>query len=218
MKRYQTWKRLADIVGSILLILATSPVLVIASLLIAIIDGFPIIYRQRRLGIRKRQFTIYKLRTMREGGRTAACNNYVTTIDDARITRLGRILRRSSIDELPQLFNVLMGQMSIVGPRPAVHDELGDVRTFNDKLNRRFEGKPGITGHAQVMGRNELTWEDKIEIDNRYLDLISRNGLATDLNIILKTLLVLANGLFRAKGIFESTSTLKVVGTDCGEQ
>jgi len=206
MNTYQACKRAGDVTASILLLVATSPIVIITGLLIAIIDGFPIIYSQRRLGVGKQLFTIYKFRTMHEGGETAIAHNYVTTINDARVTWLGGLLRRSSIDELPQLLNVLMGDMSIVGPRPAVHDELGDTSKFNSKLNRRFTLKPGITGYAQVKGRNQLTWDEKIELDNKYIDMVCRNGMATDLTIILRTIIVVLNGLLNAKGIFERLS------------
>jgi lipopolysaccharide/colanic/teichoic acid biosynthesis glycosyltransferase len=109
--------------------------------------------------------------------------------DDPRVTRSGRFLRDHSLDELPQLINILKGDMSIVGPRPCVVYELGDYATLNKRYKKRFEVIAGLTGYAQIQGRNELDWDVKVDFDNQYIDLYKKWGVALDVYIILKTVL-----------------------------
>jgi len=120
--------------------------------------------------------------------------------NDPRITRVGRFLRNTSLDELPQLLNVLVGDISIVGPRPCVKYELGDFDTLNRKYKKRFQVKGGITGLAQAKGRNENSWEEKVTLDNEYIDRFQKEGVILDFKIIWWTLL----GVFASKNINET--------------
>lgn len=159
-------KRIMDILGSILGLAILSPVLAGAALAIRLTMGGPVLFRQSRRGLHGKIFGLYKLRTMSvardAGGKLLS--------DEQRLTPLGRFLRCTSIDELPQLWNVLTGDMSLVGPRPllACYYERCNARQI-----RRYDVKPGITGWAQVRGRNALTWEEKFELDLWYVDFRS---------------------------------------------
>jgi lipopolysaccharide/colanic/teichoic acid biosynthesis glycosyltransferase len=119
---------------------------------------------------------------------------------DPRVTKCGRFLRDHSLDELPQLINILKGDMTIVGPRPCVVYELGDYDTLNSRFKKRFEVKAGLTGYAQVQGRNELEWDVKVDFDNKYIDLYRKWGVILDLYIIMKTFV----DVFRHKDIYEN--------------
>ncbi len=119
--------------------------------------------------------------------------------DDPRVTKIGKKLRNSSIDELPQVFNVFKGDISLVGPRPSVTYELGDYETLNKKFKKRFTIKGGITGYAQVKGRNENSWLEKVEYDNQYIDMFKKYGLIIDVYILLFT----AIKVFKKADIYE---------------
>jgi len=170
-------KRIFDVVASLLILLLLAPLLGLVALLVRIFLGGPILFSQQRPGLHGKPFTIYKFRTM-----TDARDAQGNLLPDAqRLTRLGRFLRRTSLDELPELFNVLKGEMSFVGPRPLLMQYLD---RYTPEQMRRHEVKPGITGLAQVNGRNALTWEQKFALDVRYVDQWS---LRLDLKIIVLT-------------------------------
>jgi lipopolysaccharide/colanic/teichoic acid biosynthesis glycosyltransferase len=166
----------------------TSPLLAVAALLIKLESrGGPVFYRQRRVGLHGRPFELWKLRTMVPGAETMGAGIYVLE-GDSRITRTGRLLRRFSLDELPNLVNVLRGEMAVVGPRPTVQEQ---VDRYTDRQRRRLEVKPGITGWAQVNGRTSLPWPERIELDVWYVE---NRSLRLDVRILAKTARMLATG------------------------
>ncbi|GAB4469695.1 MAG: sugar transferase [Anaerolineales bacterium] len=156
-------KRLFDLVVSILLLLILSPILILIAILVWITHGSPVLFRQQRPGYLGKPFVCYKFRTMNE--RRDAEGNYLP--DEQRLTRLGKFLRSTSLDELPELFNVVRGEMSLVGPRPLLMQYLD---RYTPEQARRHEVLPGITGWAQVNGRNALSWEEKFRLDVWYVD------------------------------------------------
>jgi len=156
-------KRLMDLALSVPVLILTSPVMLVISILIAWQHGFPIFFRQKRPGYRGEIFTLFKFRTMR----TLTDSQGNPLPDAKRLTRLGRFLRTTSLDELPELINVLKGEMSLVGPRPLL---IAYLPLYNHEQSRRHEVLPGITGWAQVNGRNALTWEEKFAHDVWYVD------------------------------------------------
>ena len=171
-------KRAIDVFGSACVGLALSPVMAWVALAVAATEGRPVLFRQRRPGLGGKPFTIVKFRTMRSPRGDEVW--YLT--DEARITRLGRFLRATSIDELPELWNVLRGDMSIVGPRPLLMEYL---ETYTPEQQRRHEMRPGMTGWAAVNGRNVLRFPDRLELDTWYVDHWS---LRLDLRILVMTL------------------------------
>ena len=173
----QAVKRVIDVVLAGTALAAGWPFLAALAILIRIDSPGPVLFRQERAGRRMRPFTVYKFRTMR-----ADADPYDVSPmgrEDARLTRLGRWLREMTLDELPQLWNVLKGDMSIVGPRPLY---MSQARQFNERHRRRLEVRPGLTGLAQVLGRGEIPHEEKLELDVQYVE---RWGLWLDLKIIL---------------------------------
>jgi lipopolysaccharide/colanic/teichoic acid biosynthesis glycosyltransferase len=179
--------RALDAVVAALVLLVTSPLLLGAALALRLEGGGAVIYRQRRVGRHGEPFELWKLRTMVSGAEAMGAGIYVLE-GDARITRVGRLLRRFSFDELPNLVNVLRGEMALVGPRPTIQEQ---VDRYTDRQRRRLEVKPGITGWAQVNGRASLPWPERIELDVWYVD---NRSLMLDLRILLKTARMLATG------------------------
>lgn len=191
---YEFFKRLIDIVGSIAGLIILSPLLIIVSILIKLDSKGPIIFSHSRLGKNGDIIKIYKFRTMIQNADEVLKN--LTSEEkkefqenfklkhDPRITKLGRFLRNSSIDELPQLLNVLKGEMTAVGPRPIVPKELEKYGQHSDKL---LSVKPGLTGNWQTSGRSETTYEERVQLDMNYID--NRNILM-DIKICLKTVIV----------------------------
>ena len=172
-------KRTSDILLSLTAIyMLAVPMLLIAAL-IRLGSRGPAIFRQRRAGRGGKPFTMYKFRTLRAGDDPYAPSPH--SPDDPRITKIGRFLRQSSLDELPQLFNVLKGDMSLVGPRPLYERQAAE---WNDRRRRRLDVRPGITGLAQVLGRGELTLEEKLEMDVQYVE---KQSWRLDGKILLRT-------------------------------
>ncbi|HBL40180.1 MAG TPA: lipid carrier--UDP-N-acetylgalactosaminyltransferase [Ruminococcaceae bacterium] len=176
----QSMKRIADIIISFFFVLLLSPLLLLLSLIILIADGKPILYKQKRIGKNEKLFTIYKFRTMKNGTRLAASGDL--TEAEAQIISGGKLLRRLSLDELPQLFNILKGDMSLIGPRPLIPEET-EIHELRKKYGV-YRVRPGLTGLAQVNGRDRLGAEEKALLDKKYVE---NCGLATDLGILLKT-------------------------------
>ena len=176
-----------DLALALVLLVVTAPLLGLAALAIKLESRGPVFYRQRRVGKDARPFELVKLRTMVPGAETMGAGIYVLE-GDARITRVGRLLRRFSLDELPNLINVVRGELAIVGPRPTVQEQ---VDRYNERQRRRLEVKPGITGWAQINGRTSLPWPDRIELDVWYVE---HRSLRLDLRILARTARMLASG------------------------
>jgi lipopolysaccharide/colanic/teichoic acid biosynthesis glycosyltransferase len=164
-----------------------SPLLLIAAAAIKLGSRGPVLYRQRRVGKDGREFELLKLRTMVEGSDPVGVGTVVER-DDPRVTAAGRILRRTSLDEVPNLVNVLRGEMAIVGPRPTIPAQ---VKDYTPRQHRRHEVLPGITGWAQVQGRAGIPWEERIELDVWYVD---HRSAALDLRILARTVRLLVTG------------------------
>jgi lipopolysaccharide/colanic/teichoic acid biosynthesis glycosyltransferase len=179
--------RVLDLVLAGALLLVTSPLLALAALAIRLESRGPVFYRQLRVGRGGEPFELWKLRTMVPGAEAMGAGIYVVE-GDPRITRVGRMLRRFSLDELPNLVNVLRGEMAIVGPRPTVQEQ---VDRYTDRQRRRLEVKPGITGWAQINGRTSLPWPERIELDVWYVE---HRSLRLDLRILARTARMLATG------------------------
>lgn len=172
------WKRLLDIIGSVSLIILLSPFLLVAAVLVRVKLGSPIFFTQERLGLSGKSFTIWKFRSMTN----CLDENGELLADEYRLTKFGKLLRDCSVDELPQLWNVLIGDMSLIGPRPFIA-EYGS--RYTTEQMRRHEVRPGISGWAQIMGRNSISWNQKFILDVWYVDHCS---LWTDLKILLRTI------------------------------
>ena len=178
-------KRAIDIVLSLVALLALSPLLLAAALAIAVETGLPVLFRQTRVGLNGRTFGMYKFRSMVKNA--ASIGPYFTQTDDPRITRIGRFIRRTSIDELPQLINVLRGDMSLVGPRPDVPAQ----RSLYSQADwaQRCSVRPGITGLAQALYRSDSTEAQRLEADLRYVrECRGWSGLWRDLRILWLTI------------------------------
>ena len=185
-------KRLLDFILSLFAIIILSPVLLIVALLVRIKLGSPVIFKQKRPGLNEKIFTLYKFRTM-----TDAKDEQGNLLpDEIRLTEFGKLLRSTSLDELPELFNILKGDMAIVGPRPLL---VRYLPLYNEHQKHRHDGRPGFTGYAQCNGRNAISWEEKFDLDVYYTKNLT---LFMDIKIIIKTVKVV---LFR-EGISSETS------------
>lgn len=178
---YLRVKRLSDVVLSAGVMVALSPVLAVVAAAIKLDSSGPVLFRQERLGRAGRPFTMYKFRSMYVG---AEAGGVYESTNDARVTRVGRRLRRTSIDELPQLVNIIKGDMSIVGPRPTLTYHPWPLDDYTETQLRRFDVRPGVTGWAQVNGRKSVEWDDRIALDVEYIE---RMSAAFDLRILLRT-------------------------------
>jgi lipopolysaccharide/colanic/teichoic acid biosynthesis glycosyltransferase len=179
--------RLLDILIAALALALLAPFLLIAAIAIKLGSRGPVIYRQRRVGREDREFEMWKLRTMVQGSDPVGVGTVVYR-DDPRVTRAGRFLRRTSLDEVPNLVNVLRGEMAIVGPRPTIPAQVDD---YTPRQRRRHEVLPGITGWAQVQGRAGIPWEERIELDVWYVE---HRSAALDLRILLRTAWLVISG------------------------
>ena len=171
----------------------SSPFLLVAAIAIKLDSRGPVFYRQQRVGLDGAMFEMWKLRTMTHGAPLGGIWDPLTK-DDPRVTRAGALLRRTSLDELPNLFNVVRGEMAIVGPRPTISEQ---VEEYTPEQRRRLEVKPGLTGWAQVNGRASLPWEERIELDVWYVD---NRSPRLDLRILGRTVALLVTG----RGLYEA--------------
>lgn len=183
-------KRGFDIAVATVALILLGPLFLVIAATVRLGMGKPVLFRQMRAGFRKRPFMLFKFRTMKNAPRSAVDVSY----DAARLTPLGRVLRAFSIDEIPQLWNVLKGDMSLVGPRPLLVEYLD---RYTEEQTRRHEVRPGITGWAQVNGRNSLTWEDKFKLDVWYVD---HRRMWLDFQILARTV----GNIIRREGISQS--------------
>ena len=182
--------RAADVTVAGAALLLASPALGLAALAVKLGDGGPVLYRQMRVGRDGADFELLKLRTMVVGAETQGAG-FAVDRGDTRITRAGRVLRRLSLDELPQLWNVVRGEMSVIGPRPTLRYQ---VERYDDRQRRRLEVKPGITGWAQIHGRAALPWDERIELDVWYVE---HRSPWVDLKILAKTPFALFGGTYK---------------------
>lgn len=186
------FKRPMDFILSLTAIIVLSPVMLIVALLVRVNLGSPVIFKQKRPGLNEKIFTMYKFRTMTD----ERDENGELLPDSVRLTKFGRLLRSTSLDELPELFNILKGEMSIVGPRPLL---VRYLPLYNTHQKRRHDVRPGLSGLAQVNGRNAISWEDKFSLDVEYVDNLSFLG---DWKIIFLTL----KKVFVREGISSETA------------
>ncbi|HET9289194.1 MAG TPA: sugar transferase [Gaiella sp.] len=182
--------RAADVVLAGVGLVLASPLLAGAALAVKLEDGGPVLFRQRRVGKDGRDFELLKLRSMVVDAERSGAG-FAVDRGDSRITKVGRFLRRTSIDELPQLWNVVRGDMSVIGPRPTLRYQ---VDRYTERQRRRLEVRPGLTGWAQIHGRATLPWEERIELDVWYVD--NRSPLV-DLRILARTPLALFGGTYK---------------------
>lgn len=196
-------RRIVDVVVSATLLVLVLPVLGFAALVVLLDLGTPVLYRQVRPGLHGELFTLYKFRTMRPHG----TDEDMLASDPHRLTRVGRFLRATSIDELPQLFNVLRGEMSLVGPRPLLPQYLD---LYTERQARRHEVRPGMTGWSQIHGRNAMAWEDRLEMDVWYVE---HRSLRLDARILAATPLV----AFKGSGVSEPGSATMTPFQGCDD-
>lgn len=189
---YKYIKRILDIISSLLAIIILSPLLAVTAVLVKTKLGSPVLFKQERPGKDEKIFTLMKFRTMTderdESGELLP--------DEVRLTKFGKFLRSTSIDELPELFNILKGDMSVIGPRPLLVEY---IPRYNEHQHRRHEVRPGLSGWAQVNGRNTVSWEDKFDMDVHYVDNYS---FAMDVKILFMTVL----NVLKKEGISSETS------------
>ena len=194
-------KRLFDIISSGILIIILIPLWIVISIAVKSDSKGPVFFRQGRRTKDGRVFQMLKFRSMVVNAETmgAGLFNYE---NDPRVTKVGRKLRDSSLDELPQLFNILKGDMSVIGPRPCVTYELGNFETLNKKYKKRFKVKAGLTGLAQIKGRNDISWDEKVTYDNEYVDLFNKYGILIDIRIGIESVF----NAFKHDKIYENKS------------
>lgn len=171
-KIYVYIKRILDIIFSLILIVSLSPILLLVSIVIKIDSKGPIIFKQKRIGEKGKVFNIYKFRSMVVGAEKTGTGVY-SGKNDARVTKIGKIIRATSIDELPQLVNILKGEMSFIGPRPVLTYHPWKYEEYTEEQLKRFLVKPGVTGLAQVNGRKQVDWNKRIEYDIEYVKKMS---------------------------------------------
>ena len=193
------FKRLFDILSTLIVIILLIPIWIIVPIAIKCDSKGPVFFKQERRTKKGKVFKMLKFRSMVVNAENIGTGlfNYE---NDPRVTKVGRFLRNTSIDELPQLFNIFVGQMSVVGPRPCVKNELGDFDTLNKKYKKRFQMKAGLTGLAQTKGRNDIEWDKKVELDNEYIDKFRKYGVFYDIKILFMSVIK----VFKKEDIYEN--------------
>lgn len=202
-------KRTFDLLSAFVAILLLLPLWVIVAIAIKCDSKGPVFFKQERRTKNGRVFKMLKFRSMVVNAEKMGTGlfNYE---NDPRVTKVGKFLRKTSLDELPQLFNIFIGQMSVVGPRPCVKYELGDYETLNRRYKKRFEMKAGLTGLAQTKGRNNITWDEKVELDDEYIDQFKKYGVLLDVKILFNSVFKVS----KKEDIYEN----KIEGTQSDEE
>jgi len=195
-------KRVIDFLGSLIGIIIISPILIFISLAIKLTSKGPVLFKQERLGKDGQVFKILKFRTMVVNAEKIGTGLFVKTESDNRITKVGKMLRATSLDELPQLLNVVIGEMSLVGPRPPVPHHPYKFEEYNDFQRERFEMKPGITGLTQVTVRNSVPWDKRIPVDIEY---VRKFNVWLDIKILFNTMLK----IFKSESIYTHNNDKK---------
>ncbi len=196
-------KRLIDLFGSLIGSIIISPILIIIALLIKITSKGPVFFKQERLGKDGKIFKILKFRTMVVNAEKIGDGLSVKSENDNRITKIGKLLRATSLDELPQLFNVILGQMSLVGPRPPVtYFPYDGYNNYPEWAKKRFTMRPGVTGLTQVTVRNSVSWDERIKVDNEYIDSFN---VWFDIKLLFRTL----GRIFKSENIYMDKSKAK---------
>jgi len=204
---YKGFKRAADFVISLVFSIILLPFFAIFAIWIKLDSPGPVIFKQKRLGLDGKEFDIYKFRTMCVGAEGMGTGQY-SFKGDSRITRSGKILRALSIDELPQFWNILKGEMSLIGPRPVLTYHPWNLEEYTEEQLKRFNVRPGVTGLAQVNGRKELNWNERIKFDIQYVDGLS---FKMDLHIFFKT-------IFKVVLMKDNHNKSVTVGNEKGEK
>lgn len=182
---YKDLKRFFDIMISTIGLVITCPILLAAAAAIKLESSGPAIFKQERLGLYGKVFLMYKFRSMQSGAEKEGTGQY-SYEGDPRVTKVGKFIRKTSIDELPQFINILKGEMSIIGPRPVLTYHPWPFEQYSTEQKKRFSVRPGVTGLAQINGRKEIQWEDRIKYDVEYAENISLRG---DLKIFFRTII-----------------------------
>lgn len=180
---YKKIKRLFDLVLSVLGLIIASPILLITAIIIKLESKGSVIFKQKRLGLNGKTFVMYKFRSMYVG---AEKEGVYETKGDTRVTKVGKFIRRTSIDELPQLVNIIKGDMSLIGPRPTLTYHPWPLAEYTEEQRKRFDVRPGITGWAQINGRKDIPWDQRIKYDVEYVENLS---FFFDLKIFIKTII-----------------------------
>ena len=181
-----------DVAAAAFGLAVTSPLLAVSAIAIKLEDGGPVLFRQARVGKDGEDFELLKLRTMVVGAERKGAG-YAVDVGDSRITRVGRFLRKTSVDELPQLWNIVRGDMSLIGPRPTLRYQ---VEKYTARQRKRLEVRPGLTGWAQIHGRATLPWDERIELDVWYVE---HRSPRVDLKILLRTPFALLGGTYKGE-------------------